>query len=60
VIEIIEIDAAICVGCAYCKLVCPVEGFKVEGRSYFQNRCNRCGRCVYNCPVEAIKAVWEE
>ncbi|MHA2175427.1 MAG: 4Fe-4S binding protein [Candidatus Hodarchaeales archaeon] len=58
-ILIIEINTISCVGCAYCAMVCPVDGFKVEGISIFQNKCNKCTRCIYNCPVEAIKPLWK-
>ena len=60
VIEIIEINAKKCVGCAYCKVVCPVYAFRVEGISNFLKKCNKCKRCVINCPVSAITQLWED
>ncbi len=60
VIEIIEINAEKCVGCAYCKVVCPVSAFRVEGVSNFLQKCNRCKRCVIDCPISAITQLWED
>jgi Fe-S-cluster-containing hydrogenase component 2 len=60
VIEIIEIKAKKCVGCAYCKVVCPVYAFRVEGISNFLQKCNKCKRCVITCPVSAITQLWED
>ena len=60
VIEIIVINAEMCVGCAYCKVLCPVSAFRVEGVSHFLQKCNRCKKCVINCPVSAITQLWED
>ncbi|MFX0049701.1 MAG: ATP-binding protein [Candidatus Hermodarchaeota archaeon] len=57
---IIEINSSKCVGCAYCAMVCPVNGFKVEGISQFMKRCNKCERCIFNCPVSAITPLWKD
>ncbi|MFX0084762.1 MAG: ATP-binding protein [Candidatus Hodarchaeota archaeon] len=59
-IEIIEINVTKCVGCAYCKIVCPVSAFRVEGFSTFLQTCEKCRRCIINCPVSAITQLWED
>ncbi|UCG02189.1 MAG: 4Fe-4S binding protein [Candidatus Heimdallarchaeota archaeon] len=54
----IEINIQKCVGCAYCSMICPVGGFRVEGISQFLQKCNKCGLCIMSCPVSAIKTNW--
>jgi len=49
-----------CVGCAFCKLVCPEEAIDVFGVAEVDhNRCTNCKKCVIWCPVEALKVVEE-
>ncbi|WP_455142797.1 4Fe-4S binding protein [Candidatus Hodarchaeum mangrovi] len=51
----------ICVGCAYCEMLCPVNCFIVETVSkYTRNVCIKCKKCIRSCPVSAIKSNWEE
>ena len=47
-----------CVGCAFCKLVCPEEAIEVLGKAEIDlQKCAGCKKCVRYCPVEAIKVV---
>lgn len=57
--EEIEITIAnYCVGCAFCKLICPEEAIRVNGRAEVDvQRCVECKKCVVYCPVEAIRIV---
>ncbi|AEA47375.1 DUF362 domain-containing protein [Archaeoglobus veneficus] len=49
-----------CVGCAFCKLVCPEEAIEVFGRAEIDSqKCVECKKCVIYCPIEAIKVVEE-
>lgn len=49
-----------CVGCAFCKLVCPEEAIEVFGKAEIdREKCVECKKCVAYCPLEAIKVVEE-
>ncbi|MHA1971758.1 MAG: 4Fe-4S binding protein [Candidatus Hodarchaeales archaeon] len=59
--SIIQINSEICVGCAYCAMVCPVNCFEVKGISkYKQQCCIKCYKCIRSCPVGAIDSQWTE
>lgn len=54
----LKLDAAKCVGCGLCAVVCPHAVFKVEeGKAAIADRdgCMECGACAKNCPVGAIE-----
>ncbi len=55
----IEINKNLCVGCAYCELVCPVDVIAVEGVAELVGTCIKCGKCAVICPVRAIKNLWK-
>ncbi|MHA2224404.1 MAG: 4Fe-4S binding protein [Candidatus Hodarchaeales archaeon] len=59
-ILVINISINLCIGCAYCAMVCPVGSFEVEGVSKFLQECTKCGKCVRYCPVSAITSQWEK
>jgi len=47
-----------CVGCAFCKLVCPEGAIEVIGKAEIDmQNCADCRKCVRYCPVDAIKVV---
>ncbi|MHA1228560.1 MAG: 4Fe-4S binding protein [Candidatus Hodarchaeales archaeon] len=55
----IQINNELCVGCAYCAMVCPVGCFEVKGVSKFkEHSCVKCLKCVRSCPVRAITPQW--
>ncbi len=53
----LELNQDKCVGCGFCRIVCPHGVFAVEnGRAKIIDRdaCMECGACARNCPVAAI------
>lgn len=53
----LRLDAAACVGCGLCQVVCPHAVFAVEGgKAHLIDRdaCIECGACARNCPVSAL------
>jgi NAD-dependent dihydropyrimidine dehydrogenase PreA subunit len=53
----LELDAAKCIGCGMCLLVCPHDVFSLsKGLADIACRdaCMECGACATNCPTEAI------
>ncbi|MFX0123924.1 MAG: 4Fe-4S binding protein [Candidatus Hodarchaeota archaeon] len=57
---IISINTELCVGCAYCLMICPIKSFRVEGVSHFLQKCTKCRLCITICPVSAIIPNWED
>ncbi|MFW9994409.1 MAG: 4Fe-4S binding protein [Candidatus Odinarchaeota archaeon] len=52
---LIVVDEVVCVGCSYCKMICPYDAIEVEGLSKIdQEACVGCLKCLKNCPVSAI------
>jgi electron transport complex protein RnfB len=51
------IDEALCIGCTYCRDVCPVDAI-VGARNYMHTviatECTGCELCVPRCPVDCI------
>ena len=55
-----EIDPTICVGCAACVTICPVDVFDYVDEQPVDTRddaCVYCELCVDVCPVEAMSMV---
>ena len=53
----LALDAAKCVGCGLCEVVCPHGVFEmVRGKAYLAERdsCIECGACALNCPPKAL------
>ncbi|MFW5786769.1 MAG: NADH-quinone oxidoreductase subunit NuoF [Halanaerobiales bacterium] len=51
------IDEEICVGCAMCVKVCPVDAISGEPKESYQidpEKCISCGACESECPADAI------
>ena len=46
-----------CIGCSYCKLICPVEEAITMSRAKAEinDSCILCDKCIFVCPVEAIE-----
>jgi len=56
-IATLQLDAAKCIGCGMCAIVCPHRILAVEDKKAVIldfNACMECGACAKNCPVEAI------
>jgi ferredoxin len=52
---VVEVDGNVCVYCAGCVGVCPVESIELrETRLVIQDTCTDCGICVKFCPVGAL------
>lgn len=54
------IDEPLCIGCTYCKDVCPVDA--IVGARHFMHtviasECTGCHLCVPRCPVNCISMV---
>ena len=52
------IDEALCIGCTYCREVCPVDA--ILGAHQFMHtviaaECTGCELCVPRCPVDCIR-----
>ena len=53
----LTLDAAACVGCGACTLVCPQGVLAMEGgraQIVDRNGCMECGACALNCPTFAL------
>lgn len=53
----LRLDAALCIGCGMCVMVCPHDVFAIENKKAVINKldsCMECGACARNCPVTAI------
>ncbi len=52
------IDEALCIGCTYCRDVCPVDAI-VGARQFMHTviatECTGCELCVPRCPVDCIR-----
>ena len=51
------VDEALCIGCTYCREVCPVDA--IVGARHFMHtviaaECTGCHLCVPRCPVDCI------
>ena len=54
----IEIDKNMCIKCAGCVGVCPVEALIFTDKINCDNdKCTSCKNCVKFCPVGALKLV---
>jgi NAD-dependent dihydropyrimidine dehydrogenase PreA subunit len=54
--HIAEVDEELCVGCATCMELCPMETIYAENNVAIVNpeKCIGCGVCAHHCPEEAI------
>lgn len=51
------IDEALCIGCTYCREVCPVDaiiGARHLMHTVIASECTGCNLCVPRCPVDCI------
>jgi len=55
------IDAAKCIKCQKCWLICPDGTIDRTGDTYAidYDFCKGCGLCAYECPVKAIRMLKE-
>ncbi len=54
------VDESLCIGCTYCREVCPVDA--IVGAHQFMHtvivaECTGCELCVPRCPVDCISMV---
>jgi Na+-translocating ferredoxin:NAD+ oxidoreductase subunit B len=54
------IDESLCIGCTYCRNVCPVDA--IIGAHHFMHtiiaaECTGCELCLPRCPVDCISMV---
>ncbi len=54
------VDEQLCIGCASCFLVCPVDAMDVYIVARVTDACIGCGRCEWVCPCGAITMVESE
>ena len=57
VVNTLQYNPALCVGCGMCSVVCPHGVFEMNGRVARLVRheaCMECGACQRNCPSDAI------
>jgi NAD-dependent dihydropyrimidine dehydrogenase PreA subunit len=57
VVNTLEYDPNLCIGCKMCSIVCPHGVFAMNGRvAQFvrSEACMECGACQTNCPTGAI------
>jgi NAD-dependent dihydropyrimidine dehydrogenase PreA subunit len=53
----LKLDAALCVGCGICAVVCPHGVMALDGakaRIADADGCMECGACAMNCPTAAM------
>ncbi len=56
-VSTLTLEAAACIGCGLCLIVCPHQVFSLEsGKARIDelDRCMECGACATNCPVSAL------
>jgi electron transport complex protein RnfB len=54
------IDESLCIGCTYCRDVCPVDAIAGAHRfmhTVIARECTGCELCVPRCPVDCIQLV---
>jgi electron transport complex protein RnfB len=52
------IDEALCIGCTYCRDVCPVDaiiGAHQFMHTVIESECTGCELCIPRCPVDCIR-----
>ena len=57
IVNTLQYNPGLCVGCAMCSMVCPHGVFEMNGRVARLVRhqaCMECGACQRNCPSGAI------
>ena len=57
IVNTLQYNPALCIGCAMCSAVCPHGVFEMNGRVARLVRyeaCMECGACQRNCPSGAI------
>lgn len=53
-------NAEMCLGCGFCKEICPANAIKVDKKitSIDYDACLGCGECLRTCPTHAIDFDW--
>ncbi len=57
VLNTLEYDPELCIGCEMCSIVCPHAVFAMNSRVaqlVHPEACMECGACQLNCPTDAI------
>jgi NAD-dependent dihydropyrimidine dehydrogenase PreA subunit len=57
VLNTLQYDLELCIGCEMCVIVCPHAVFAMNGRVaqlVHPEACMECGACQLNCPTDAI------
>ena len=53
----LELNPALCTGCAMCTIVCPHAVFEMQNKKAHivdKNDCMECGACALNCKYGAL------
>jgi len=56
-VNTLQYDPDLCIGCEMCTLVCPHNVFAMNSHAaqlVYPKACMECGACQLNCPADAI------